>query len=106
MSRTLLSLALLSVGCMAHLQPVIPTGALRGRGLAAQGALDGDRHFSVHAAQATFTLASASFVRGAVTNQERASVFRVTVPVGVLYEPGANKVAFTAGLTFGFLLPL
>lgn len=66
---------------------------------------EGDRHLSVHGAQATFTWEFGGLGRAAVTHQERTSLFRLTVPVGALIDPGDNRAAFTVGMSLGYLLP-
>lgn len=69
-------------------------------------ALDGGRRFSVHGGYVTFTWASADPLRGALIHQERRPLYELVFPVGVLWEPGANKAVLTGGLAFRLLLPL
>lgn len=69
-------------------------------------ALDGERRFSVHGGHATLIWASGISLRGAVIHQERRPLYQFVIPVGVLWEPGANKTAFTLGIAVRLLLPL
>jgi hypothetical protein len=69
-------------------------------------ALDGERRFSVHGGYATFTWASGGPLPGTVIHQERRPHVQFVIPVGVLWEPGANKTAFTAGIAAKFVLSL
>jgi hypothetical protein len=68
--------------------------------------LDGDRRFSAHGGYLTFTWAFADPIRGALLHQERRPLYQLVIPVGVLWEPGANKAAFTGGMALRFLIPL
>jgi hypothetical protein len=68
--------------------------------------LDGDRRFSAHGGYVTFTWAFADPMSGALVHQEHRPLYQLVFPVGVLWEPGANKAAFTAGAALRFLVPL
>jgi hypothetical protein len=68
----------------------------------------GDRQFAAHSVQAVLAWGIGDAIRGPFRHAERAPLFELMLPIGVLIAPGApgGHVGFASGLTIRFLIPL